>query len=92
MDVVNCKSVQVQITGKVPTIVIDKTDGFQGYLSKDCLNVEIFSAKSSEMNILFEDPKKAPGTGDYLERPVSEQFKTTIVDGSLHTVCVEHKG
>ena len=37
--------------GKVPTIQIDKSDGVQIYLSKDSLDCEVFSAKSSEMNI-----------------------------------------
>ena len=51
-EAINCQSVQVQVTGKVPTVSIDKTDGFQMYLSKDSLDCEIVSAKSSEMNIL----------------------------------------
>lgn len=37
--------------GKVPTIQIDKSDGVQIYLSKESLGCEIFSAKSSEMNV-----------------------------------------
>lgn len=42
-----------QVLGKVPTISIDKTDGCQMYLSKDSLDVEIISSKSSEMNVLL---------------------------------------
>lgn len=42
----------VQVTGKVPIISINKTDGCQVYLSKDSLSCEIVSAKSSEMNVL----------------------------------------
>lgn len=38
--------------GKVPTISIDKTDGCLIYLSKDSLDTEIVTAKSSEMNVL----------------------------------------
>ena len=38
--------------GKCPTVSIDKTDGCQMYLSKDSLDAEIVTAKSSEMNIL----------------------------------------
>ena len=40
-----------QVTGKVQTVSIDKTDGCQVYLSKDSLEAEIVTAKSSEMNI-----------------------------------------
>ena len=41
-----------QVMGKCPTVSIDKTDGCQMYLSKDSLDAEIVTAKSSEMNIL----------------------------------------
>ena len=50
-----------QVTGKVPTVSIDKTDGCMVYLSKGSINAEIVSAKSSEMNILV------PGSdGEYV--------------------------
>lgn len=39
--------------GKVPTISINKTDGCHVYLSKNSLDCEIVSAKSSEMNVLI---------------------------------------
>ena len=42
----------LQAMGQCPTVSIDKTDGCQMYLSKDSVNAEIVSAKSSEMNIL----------------------------------------
>ena len=38
--------------GKCPTVSIDKTDGCLMYLSKDSLDAEIVTAKSSEMNLL----------------------------------------
>ncbi len=34
---------------------IDKTDGCMVYLSKDSMDAQIVSAKSSEMNILVPD-------------------------------------
>lgn len=55
-EIINCQSVQAQITGKCYTVSIDKTDGAQVYLSKDCMDAEIISAKSSEMNILCPNP------------------------------------
>lgn len=36
----------------MPTISIQKTDGCQVYLSKDSLNAEFITSKSSTMNIL----------------------------------------
>ena len=44
-----------QVTGKVNTVNIDKTDGCMVYLSKDSVDANIVTAKSSEMNILVPD-------------------------------------
>ncbi|XP_063239372.1 adenylyl cyclase-associated protein 1 isoform X2 [Bacillus rossius redtenbacheri] len=87
IEFVNCQSVQMQVLGKVPTITIDKTDGCQMYLSQESLGVEIVSSKSSEMNVMV--PKSS---GDYVEQPVPEQYKTTISGTGLITVAVESKG
>ena len=45
----------LQVLGKVPTISIDKTDGCQMFLSKESLQTEIITAKSSEMNVMIPD-------------------------------------
>ncbi|KAJ3271248.1 F-actin-capping protein subunit alpha [Terramyces sp. JEL0728] len=86
LDAVNCQRLQIQITGKCPTTVVDKTDGLQLYLSKECLDIEILSAKSSEMNILIPSEN-----GEFTEKPVSEQFKTVIKNGELESEAVKHK-
>lgn len=41
--------------GKVPTISVEKTDFATIYLSKDSLNAEIVTAKSSSVNINVPD-------------------------------------
>ncbi|KAH1023510.1 hypothetical protein HUJ04_012705 [Dendroctonus ponderosae] len=88
VEFINCQSVQMQMFGKVPTISIDKTDGCQVYLSNDSLDVEVVSSKSSEMNILIP-----AANGDYIEQPIPEQYKTTILPNkALKTVVVESKG
>ncbi|XP_036422524.1 adenylyl cyclase-associated protein 2 isoform X1 [Colossoma macropomum] len=76
LEVINSRDIQLQVLGKVPTISINKTEGCHVYLSKEALNCEIISAKSSEMNILVPQ-----GDDDYREFPVPEQFKT-VWDGS----------
>ncbi|KAI7798845.1 adenylyl cyclase-associated protein 2 [Triplophysa rosa] len=76
VEIINSKDVRLQVLGKVPTISINKTEGCHVYLSKDSLDCEIVSAKSSEMNILVPE-----GEDDYREFPVPEQFKT-LWDGS----------
>ncbi|XP_050084630.1 adenylyl cyclase-associated protein 2 [Anopheles aquasalis] len=87
-EFVNCQSVQMQVLGKVPTISIDKTDGCQMYLSSESLDVEIVSSKSSEMNVMI--PKGT--SGDYVEQPIPEQFKTVVKGTTLNTICVESLG
>ncbi|KAL3136825.1 hypothetical protein ABBQ38_005537 [Trebouxia sp. C0009 RCD-2024] len=87
-EVVNCSSVEVQSTGVMPTIAIDKTDGIVLYLSEASLGVAITTAKSSAMNVVV------PGNGDSdpLELPVPEQFVSTFRDGKLVTEAVMHSG
>ncbi|CAJ0890143.1 6656_t:CDS:2, partial [Entrophospora sp. SA101] len=87
VDVVNCKSVQVQVQGKTPTIVVDKTDSAQLYLSPECLDTELFTAKSSSINVNVPNQQE---NGDYLELPIPEQIKTTINGGKLVSAPVEH--
>ncbi|XP_075069210.1 adenylyl cyclase-associated protein 2 [Mixophyes fleayi] len=86
VEVINSKDVQIQVTGKVPTISINKTDGCHVYLSESSIDCEIVSAKSSEMNILV------PHNGDYKEFPVPEQFKTSWDGTKLVTEPAEMMG
>ncbi|XP_078712455.1 adenylyl cyclase-associated protein 1-like isoform X1 [Lampetra fluviatilis] len=86
VEVINSKSVQLQVEGKVPTISINKTDGCQVFLSPQSLDCEIVSAKSSEMNILV------PDHDDYREFPVPEQFKTVWNGHKLVTEASEIAG
>merc|ERR1719320_2082274 len=83
MEFMNCKSVQMQVLGTVPTIMVDKTDGCQMFLSKDATGVEIVSAKSSEMNVLV------PKGDDFVEMPLAEQFKTVIEGSKIKTAPTE---
>jgi len=73
VEVINCQKIEIQTLGTLPTVSIQKTDGCQVYLSKDSLNAEIITSKSSEMNILV--PKE---NGELSEYPIPEQFKTVF--------------
>ncbi|KAB0379178.1 hypothetical protein FD755_006962 [Muntiacus reevesi] len=87
VEIINSKDVKVQVMGKVPTISINKTDGCHVYLSKNSLDCEIVSAKSSEMNVLI------PTEGsDFNEFPVPEQFKTLWNGQKLVTTVTEIAG
>ncbi|XP_064651943.1 adenylyl cyclase-associated protein 1-like [Lineus longissimus] len=85
VDFVNCQRIQAQVLGKCSLFNIDKTDGCQVFLSKDSINAEIVTAKSSEMNIMV--PKD---DGDFDEFPLPEQFKSKY-DGKkgFKTDCTE---
>ena len=91
VDLVNCRSFGLQVFNVTPTIAIDKCDSGSVYLSKEGLDVEILSAKSTSVNILV--PEEVDGETNFKELPIPEQLKTTIgPDGKLVTVCVEHAG
>ena len=90
VSVTNSPSFALQITGKAPTIQLDSTDSGQIYLSKECLDVEITTAKCSAINISL--PVEGEEDGVFNEHPVPEMFRTTIVNGKLVTTAVEHAG
>ncbi|KAI0695433.1 adenylate cyclase associated N terminal-domain-containing protein [Cerioporus squamosus] len=90
VSVTNSPSFALQITGKAPTIQLDSTDSGQIYLSKDCLDVEITTAKCSAINVSL--PVEGEEEGVFNEQPVPEMFRTTIVNGKLVTTAVEHAG
>jgi len=85
IDIVRCTSLQLQVLGKTPTLTIDQTSGIDMFLSKDCCGVEIFSSNSTAMNCSFPN-----ASGEFLEDPIPEQFKTIFVDGKMITEPVEH--
>jgi adenylyl cyclase-associated protein len=85
-ELVNCRSIQVQCIGSVPTVSIDTVDGCQVYLSADAsVNTSVLTAKSSEVNLVL-----VPGEGsddEPVETPVPEQFITARrPDGKWTTV------
>lgn len=83
IEVINCQGMQIQTMGAMPTLSIQKTDGCQVYLSKEALNAEIITSKSSSMNVLVPTQEE----GDFVEFPVPEQFKT-VFDGKKLTTTV----
>lgn len=87
MEAVNCKSIEVQVTGTVPAIAIDKTSGCQLYLSAASLGTEIVTSKSSEMNVLIPGLKP---DDDMVELAVPEQYKTIVKGQKLVTETVQH--
>jgi len=90
VSVTSSPSFAVQITGSAPTIQLDSTDSGQIYLSKECLGIEITTAKCSSINVSL--PVEGEEEGVFVERAIPEMFRTTIKGGKLVTEIVEHSG
>jgi adenylyl cyclase-associated protein len=84
-ELVNCRSVQVQCLGSVPTVSIDKVDGCQVFLGEKSFGAAVLTAKSSEVNVVCVPNEGADDEPQ--ETPVPEQFVTTRgADGKWTTV------
>jgi len=78
-EIVNCKSVQIQVKSTCPSFSIDKTDGCLVYLSKESIPITTFvTSKSSEMNVSWPDEND-----EMKEAPIPEQFQHKLVNGSI---------
>lgn len=88
VEVVNSTKVQMQCTGTVPTVAVDKTDGCQLFLSKETLEItEINTAKSSEVNVIMPG---ASEDDDSIEQAIPEQFVSKYANGHWATHAVSH--
>lgn len=85
VELINCNGVEIQCQGRVPAFAVDKCSTIQVILSNECLEAEIVTSKSDQVNVLI--PTK---DGDLTEMAIPEQYKTTVKDGKLITECVEH--
>lgn len=81
VEVVNCERCQVQTIGKVNSFAIDKCNGINIFLSKESLEAEFVTSKSSEMNVTIPDGDE----GDIIEMPIPEQFVTRLQGKKLKT-------
>jgi adenylyl cyclase-associated protein len=77
-EVVNCKKIQLQVTGICPVFTIDKTVNILIWLSEASKSVSTFTTSlSSELNVSF------PDGDDQKELPIPEQFVHKLENGSL---------
>jgi len=99
-ETVNSSSLQVQCTGIVPTLSLDKTDGCQVFISKKLSQTSTFqivTAKCNSVNVtvlpdaMVEGDTDAFMDEDPIEQPIPEQFITTFdANGKLKTVAAIH--
>ncbi|EAW07557.1 adenylate cyclase-binding protein [Aspergillus clavatus NRRL 1] len=90
LDVIKSSKFALQIDGVVPTLLLDQVDGATVYLGSQSLGTEVFSSKSTAVNIML--PPKEGTDEDTKECPIPEQIKTYIKDGVLVSEIVEHAG
>ena len=90
VSIMKSPSFVLQITGVAPTIQVDSTDSGQIYLSKQCLGVEITTAKCSAINVSL--PVEGEEDGIFEEQAMPEMLKTVVQNGKLVTTVVEHTG
>merc|ERR1712228_229982 len=76
VEMVNSDRIKVQIMGAVKSVSIDKCNGVGVYLSKQSLDAQIVTSKSSEMNLTI--PEEGGEDGDIVEMPIPEQFVTVV--------------
>jgi adenylyl cyclase-associated protein len=77
-ETVNCKKIQLQVTGVCPAFSIDKTIGCLIWLSEESKGVSTLTTSlSSEMNVSFPDGE------DQKELPIPEQFVHKLVGNSV---------
>lgn len=88
ISITSSPSFALQVTGSAPTIQLDSTDSGQIYLSRDCLGVEITTAKCSSINVNI--PIEGEEEGVFNEKAVPEMLRTVIKNGKLITGIVEH--
>lgn len=86
VSIVNSAAFQLQILGTARTIQVETTDSGQIFLSKDCLDAEILTAKCSAIVISF------PEGEEFVEKPLPEMFRSVIQNGTVVSTIVEHKG
>lgn len=89
IDVIKSPNFAVQVTGSLPTIMLDQVDGASVYLGKASLATEVFTSKCSSVNVVLPPEREED---DSVECPLPEQIRTFVRGGRLVSEIVEHAG
>jgi adenylyl cyclase-associated protein len=90
LDVIKSPKFQVQVDGVVPTILLDQVDSATIYLSAESMTTEVFTSKSSSVNIVLLP--KSETEGDDKECAIPEQIRSVVKNGTVVSEIVEHAG
>ena len=92
VDVIKSSNFALQVTGTVPTVLMDQIDGAQIYFSKESASTKVYSSKSAGINIvvLMGEGEDEEST----ELPVPTQFCSYFdpEKGQMINEIVEHAG
>ena len=95
VDVIKSTNFALQVTGVLPTLLMDTVDGAQVYLGKESMGTEVFTSKCTGINLNIIDEASTDGDeeGDYKEVALPEQIRSYIgKDGKIISEIVEHAG
>jgi adenylyl cyclase-associated protein len=92
LDVIKSPKFQVQVDGVVPTVQMDQVDGATVYLGNQSLETELFTSKSTAVNIVLPPKEDADGDGDYKECALPEQIRSVVKNGVIVSEIVDHAG
>lgn len=89
IDIIKSTGFGLQITGVVPTLSVDQSNNGQIYLSKESLDIKLYTAQTASLNVNLPKPDDEY---DYEETPIPEQLLHRIENGKLTTTVVEYDG
>jgi adenylyl cyclase-associated protein len=89
VDIIKSTGFGLQVTGVIPTLSVDQSNDGQIYLSKESLDIKVYTAQSSSLNINLP---KSQDEYDYNETPLPEQLLHRIENGKLVSTIVEYDG
>ncbi|GAB7358942.1 hypothetical protein MBLNU230_g5018t1 [Neophaeotheca triangularis] len=92
VDVIKCPGFALQVTGSLPTVMLDQVDGAQIFLPAGDVGTEVLSSKSSSVNVVLPPREGAGEEADSSECPLPEQMRSFVKNGKLVTEIVEHAG
>lgn len=80
LEAVHCSGLKVESRGGIPLYQIDQCDGCTVYLTEGCLDAQIITSLSTEVNVVVLPSEEAldSGTEEPQELMVPEQFVTTL--------------
>lgn len=85
-DIMNSSDFGVQITGNVPSLMIDQCANGSIYLSEESIGADLFTSQSTAINVNV--PTGEPGA--YTELSLGEQIVHNVVNGSIKSTVVQH--